>query len=207
MTRKHRADASGEANGQPVFRITLGESCPENARGAQENLWPKLFSSAPRCAPLRLAKTLCARAKFRLAERSATLRPEEPISIACCSNLWCMFTPLGKSCPRKNNPVRIVAAVLRACHLDVGMVLLEVFPIGAMESGIRGVHRHRVATPSLGYGVQHDVVPPIRLLWRGFRPQPMSLFFGADCKPRQGLRGVLFGHEQNTFRMPRLRIF
>src|SRR5260370_12866247 len=24
------------------------------ARGAQENLWPKLFSGAPRCAPLRL---------------------------------------------------------------------------------------------------------------------------------------------------------
>jgi len=26
----------------------------ENARGAQENLWLKLLSRAPRCAPLRL---------------------------------------------------------------------------------------------------------------------------------------------------------
>jgi len=66
----------------------------------------------------------------------------------------------GEVVSPKNNPVRIAAAVLRACHLDVGMVLVEVFPIGAMESGIRGVHLHCVATSSLVYGFQHDVVPP-----------------------------------------------
>jgi hypothetical protein len=31
-----------------------GEDC-KKARGAQENLWPKSFSRAPRCAPLRLS--------------------------------------------------------------------------------------------------------------------------------------------------------
>jgi hypothetical protein len=37
---------------------TSGNAEPDSKemqRGAQENLWPKLFSRAPRCAPLRLA--------------------------------------------------------------------------------------------------------------------------------------------------------
>src|SRR5215470_10180767 len=34
-------------------------------RGAQENLWPKLFSRAPRCAPLRLAFSVAASLPYR----------------------------------------------------------------------------------------------------------------------------------------------
>src|SRR2546428_11622956 len=34
--------------------LERGEESKKYARGAQENLWPKLFSGAPRCAPLRL---------------------------------------------------------------------------------------------------------------------------------------------------------
>ena len=34
--------------------LERGQESIKYARGAQENLWPKLFSGAPRCAPLRL---------------------------------------------------------------------------------------------------------------------------------------------------------
>src|SRR5438132_719487 len=37
-----------------IGKIEFDAGLSEIARGAQENLWPKLFSGAPRCAPLRL---------------------------------------------------------------------------------------------------------------------------------------------------------
>src|SRR5258707_899781 len=37
---------------------------------------------------------------------------------------------------------------------------LEMLPIGSMEGGIRGVHRHCVATSALVDGLLHHMVPP-----------------------------------------------
>jgi very-short-patch-repair endonuclease len=52
------------------------------------------------------------------------------------------------------------AAIFWACHLKLGMTLLQMLPIGEVERGGDRIDGHAVAAPPVFDGFAHDVMPP-----------------------------------------------
>jgi hypothetical protein len=93
-------------------------------RGAQENLWPKLFSRAPRCAPLRLPFPVADAVPFRKALKLQS-SPDSPPRRNC--HPLARFTLTGNRAPRtghsKLHPNKTIASDWRVFHRRLALVL------------------------------------------------------------------------------------